>query len=188
MSHVAKLIYSSITSLDGFIEDATGSFEWSEPDDEVHTFINDLFRPVGTHLYGRRLYEVMAVWETLGTPDQPTVMRDFAQIWKAVEKIVYSRTLEAPMTPRTRIEPEFNVGAVAQMKQESDADMIVGGAELAATAFRAGLVDECHQFVVPVAIGGGKPFLPRGVRLDLELLDERRFGNGTVYLRYAVRS
>jgi dihydrofolate reductase len=186
---VAKLIYSAITSLDGYIADQDGNFEWAVPDEEVHTFINDLERPVGTYLYGRRLYEVMVGWETDPTlADQSPVMRDFAQIWQAADKIVYSKTLQTVSTARTRIERDFDPEAVRQMKALAGRDLIVGGANLAAQAFRAGLVDECHLFVAPMVVGGGKRSLPNDVRLKLELLDERRFGNGMVYLHYRTRT
>jgi dihydrofolate reductase len=186
---VAKLIYSAITSLDGYIADEDGNFDWAVPDEEVHTFINDLGRPVGTYLYGRRLYETMVGWETDPTlADQSPVMRDFAQIWQAADKIVYSKTLEAVSTARTRIERDFDPEAVRQMKALARGDLIVGGPDLASQAFKAGLVDECHLFVVPMVVGGGKRFLPNDVRLKLELLDERRFGNGMVYLHYRTRT
>jgi dihydrofolate reductase len=184
---MGKLIYAAITSLDGYVEDAAGSFDWSVPDDEVHAFINELERPIGTHLYGRRLYEVMAAWETIDTSeDQPAAIREFAAIWRAAEKVVYSRTLDAPSTARTRIEREFEPGAVQALKAGAERDLGVGGAELAGRALAAGLVDECHLFISPIVVGGGKPALPSGVRVELELLEQRRFGNGVAYLRYAV--
>jgi dihydrofolate reductase len=186
---MAKLIYSAIASLDGYIADEDGNFDWAVPDEEVHAFINDLDRPLGTYLYGRRMYETMVGWETDHTlAEQSPVMRDFAQIWQAAEKIVYSRTLEAVSTARTRIERDFEPDAVRQMKASAQRDMIVGGADLAAHAFRAGLVDECHLFVSPIVVGGGKRSLPNDVRLKLELLDERRFGNGVVHLHYRTRT
>ncbi len=186
---MAKLIYSAITSLDGYIADDDGKFDWAEPDEEVHTFINDLERPVGTYLYGRRMYEVMVGWESAHTiADQPPFMQDFAQIWQAADKIVYSKTLEAVSTARTRIERDFDPEAVWQMKARAGRDIIVGGPELAAQAFRAGLVDECHLFVAPVMVGGGKRSLPDNVRLKLELLDEHRFDSGMVYLYYRTRT
>jgi dihydrofolate reductase len=186
---MAKLIYSAITSLDGYIADEDGNFDWAVPDEEVHAFINDLDRPLGTYLYGRRMYETMVGWETDHTlAEQSPVMRDFAQIWQAAEKLVYSRTLEAVSTARTRIERDFEPDAVRQMKASAQRDMIVGGADLAAHAFRARLVDECHLFVVPIVVGGGKRSLPDDVRLKLELLDERRFGNGVVHLHYRTRT
>jgi dihydrofolate reductase len=186
---MAKLIYTGIMSLDGYTADEDGKFDWAVPDEEVHAFVNDLERPIGTYLYGRRMYELMVAWEhpeTLG--DQRPVMLDFAQIWQAADKIVYSRTLETVSTARTRIERDFDAQAVRQLKAAAGRDIIVGGPELAAHPIRAGLVDEIHQFVNPVIVGGGKRFLPDGARLDLELLDERRFGNGVVYLRYRTRT
>jgi dihydrofolate reductase len=186
---VAKLIYSAIASLDGYIEDEGGKFDWAEPDEEVHAFINDLERPIGTYLYGRRLYEVMLAWETeSGLADQSPVTRDFAEIWQAAEKIVYSKTLEAVSTARTRIERSFDPEAVRQLKAAAARDIAVGGPDLAAQAFEAGLVDELHLFVAPIVVGGGKQALPDNVRQELELLDERRFGRGIVYLRYRTRT
>ncbi|HEX8132000.1 MAG TPA: dihydrofolate reductase family protein [Actinomycetes bacterium] len=182
---MAKLIYSALTSLDGYVADEAGSFDWAMPDEQVHAFINDLMRPVGTHLYGRRLYEVMAGWETdPSLAEQSPVMRDFAELWQAADKIVYSTTLAAPSTARTRIERSFHPEAVRELKATADRDLVVGGPELAAQAFAAGLVDECHLFLAPVIVGGGKRSLPDHVRLQLELLDERRFGNGMVHLGY----
>ena len=186
---MAKLIYSAIASLDGYVADEDGNFDWAAPDEEVHTFVNDLDRPLGTYLYGRRMYETMVGWETDHTlAEQSPVMRDFAQIWQAADKIVYSRTLEAVSTARTRIERDFEPDAVRQMKASAQRDMIVGGADLAAHAFRARLVDECHLFVVPIVVGGGKRSLPDDVRVELELLDERRFEGGVVYLHYRTRT
>jgi dihydrofolate reductase len=186
---MAKLIYSAIASLDGYVADADGNFDWAVPDEEVHTFINDLERPVGTYLYGRRMYETMVVWETDPTlADQSPLMRDFAEIWQAADKIVYSKTLEEVSTARTRIERDFDPEAVRQMKALARRNLIVGGPELAAQAFRAELVDECHLFVVPMVVGGGKRSLPDNVRMKLDLLDERRFGNGMVYLEYRTRT
>jgi dihydrofolate reductase len=185
---MAKLIYSAIASLDGYVADEDGNFDWAVPDEEVHTFINDLERPVGTYLYGRRMYETMVGWETdLTLADRSPLMRDFAEIWQAADKIVYSKTLEAVSTARTRIERDFDPEAVRQMKALAGRDLIVGGPELAAQAFKAGLVDECHLFVAPMVVGGGKRSLPDNVRLKLELLDERRFGSGMVYLYYRSR-
>ena len=182
---MAKLIYSAITSLDGYVADEDGNFEWAVPDEEVHTFINDLERPVNTYLYGRRLYETMVGWETDPTlADQSPVMQDFAEIWQAANKIVYSKTLQTVSSARTRIERDFDPEAIRQMKARLGSDVIVGGPELAAQAMKAGLVDELHLFVVPIVVGGGKQSLPNNVRQKLELLDERRFGNGMVYLRY----
>jgi dihydrofolate reductase len=186
---MGKLIYAINTSLDGYIEDNEGNFSFTRPDEDVHRFINDLERPIGTHLYGRRLYETLAVWET--DPDlagESDYMRDFAEIWQAAEKIVYSRSLEKALTRRTRIEPEFDPDAVRKMKESAGQDLHIGGPMLAAEAFKAGLVDECHLFVAPVAIGTGKPALPPDLRLSLELLDEHRFGGGTVHLHYGVKA
>jgi dihydrofolate reductase len=184
---MAKLIYAAITSLDGYVADVGGKFDWGEPDEEVHTFVNDLERAVGTYLYGRRLYEVMVAWERLNVADQPPYIRDFAEIWQAADKIVYSTTLESVSTARTRLERAFDPDAVRQLKASAQRDLAVGGPELAAQAFRAALVDECHLILAPIAVGGGKQSLPDGVRLELELLDERRFGNGMVHLRYGLR-
>jgi dihydrofolate reductase len=172
------LVYSAIASLDGYIADEDGRFDWSAPDEEVHAFVNDLEREVGTFLLGRRMYEVLAVWETMDDP--APVMRDFAQIWLAADKVVYSRTLAQPSTARTRIEREFDPEAVRRIEGE----LSIGGAELAGQAIRAGLVDELRLFVSPVVVGGGTAALPDGVRRDLELVEERRFGNGVVFLRY----
>ncbi len=173
---MAKLIYSVIASLDGYVADEDGNFDWAAPDEEVHAFINDLDRPVGTYLYGRRMYETMAGWETDPTlADQSPPMRDFAEIWQAADKIVYSRTLQAVSTARTRIERDFDPEAVRQTKALAGRDLIVGGPELAARAFEAGLVDECHLFVAPVVVGGGKRSLPDNVRLELELLGRTPF-------------
>jgi dihydrofolate reductase len=186
---MAKLIYSAITSLDGYIADEDGNFDWAAPDEEVHAFVNDLERPVGTYLYGRRMYEVMAPWETDPTlADQSRVMRDFAQLWQAADKVVYSKTLETPSSARTRIEPNFDPEAVRQLKTQAERDLAVGGHDLAAQAIKAGLVDEWHLFLTPVVVGGGTPSLPDRVRVKLELLDERRFGSGVVFLRYRTRS
>jgi dihydrofolate reductase len=183
----AKLTYSTIASLDGYVEDADGEFDWGAPDEEVHAFVNDLERAAGTYLYGRRMYEVMAVWES---PDmiagQPAVMQDFAAIWRAAEKVVYSRTLETVSSARTRIEREFDPEAVRQLKAEAQRDITVGGPELAAHAMRAGLIDECHLLIVPIVVGGGKRSLPDGVRMELELVDHRAFGSGVVHLHYRL--
>ena len=185
---MAKLIYSALTSLDGYVADEDGNFDWAKPSEEVHVFVNDLERPVGTHLYGRRMYEVMAYWETADTvADQPPFIRDYAKIWKAAEKIVYSRTLAEVSSAKTRIEREFDIDAVRQLKATADRDIGVGGPDLAAQAIKAGLVDELHLFLAPVVVGGGKPSLPDDVRLELELLDERRFANGVVHLHYRTR-
>ena len=186
---MAKLIYPAIASLDGYIADEAGNFDWAVPDEEVHTFVNDLERSVGTYLYGRRIYQVMDVWETDHTlADHSPVTRDFAQIWQAADKIVYSKTLEKVSSARTRIERDFDPEAVRQMKARAGRDISVGGSDLAAQAIKAGLVDEWHLFVTPIVVGGGKRSLPDDVRVKLELLDERRFGNGMVYLYYRTKT
>jgi len=185
---MAKLIYSALTSLDGYVADEDGNFDWARPSEEVHVFVNDLERPVGTHLYGRHMYEVMAYWETADTvADAPPFFRDYAKIWKAAEKIVYSRTLAEVSSARTRIERDFDIDAIRQLKATADRDISIGGPDLAAQAIEAGLVDELHLFLAPVVVGGGKPSLPDKVRLELELLDERRFANGVVHLHYRTR-
>jgi dihydrofolate reductase len=185
---MAKLIYSAITSLDGYVADENGNFDWAAPDEEVHRFVNDLERPIGTYLYGRRIYETMVYWETAHTlPDQPPFIQDFAGIWQAADKIVYSKTLETPSSARTRIERDFDPDAVRRMKASAGRDITVGGSDLAAQAIKAGLVDEYHLFLTPIIVGGGKQSLPDNVRLELELLDERRFGNGVVHLHYRAK-
>jgi dihydrofolate reductase len=182
---MAKLIYIANVSLDGYIEDANGSFDWTEPDEELFSFITDLIRPVDTWLYGRRLYETMAVWETDATlAAQSEPMADFAKVWQAGDKVVYSTTLPAVSTARSRLERSFDPDSVRDMKRSVTGDMTVGGANLAAHAFKGGLVDECHLFIHPVLVGGGKPALPRDARAELQLVDERRFPNGVVYLRH----
>ncbi len=184
---MAKLIYSAIASLDGYVEDEQGSFDWAAPDHEVHAFVNDLERPIGTYLYGRRMYETMVFWETVDTGlDQPGEVRDFARLWRAAEKVVYSRTLHSVSSARTRIEHGFDPQTARHLKETSGHDLSIGGPELAGQAIGAGLVDECHLFVSPVLVGGGKRSLPAHVRSDLELLDERRFGNGVVHLHYRI--
>jgi dihydrofolate reductase len=186
---MARVIYSAITSLDGYVADKDGKFDWAEPDEEVHAFVNDLERPIGTYLYGRRLYEVMTYWETPPSlADQPRVVQDYAKIWQAADKIVYSRTLKTVSSARTRIERDFVPEAVRQMKATAGRDISVGGPELAGQAIEAGLVDEMHLFVGPIVVGGGKPSLPDDVRVTLELLDERRFRNGVVHLHYRTRT
>ena len=186
---MAKLIYSAITSLDGYVADEDGNFDWAAPDEEVHSFVNDLERSVGTYLYGRRMYEVMVFWETAHTlADQPPFIRDFADIWRAADKIVYSKTLETVSSAKTRIERDFDREAVRQMKASAERDISVGGPGLAAQAIEAGLVDECHLFLTPIVVGGGKKSLPDDVWLRLELLDERHFGNGVVHLHYRTRT
>jgi dihydrofolate reductase len=185
---MAKLIYSAITSLDGYVADEQGSFDWAAPDEEVHAFVNDRIRPLGTHLYGRRMYEVMVAWEhDENFPDRAPVTIDFARIWQGADKVVYSRTLEAPSSARTRIEREFDPEAVRRMKREASSDLSVGGPELAAEAIRAGLVDEIELLLNPIVVGGGNPALPRGVRVPLELLEERRFRGGVVLVRYRTK-
>jgi dihydrofolate reductase len=185
---MAKLIYSALTSLDGYINDEDGSFDWAAPDEEVHRFVNDLSRPVGTFLLGRRMYETLAVWETMPTDDQSPAIGDFAGIWRSADKVVYSRSLDTVASARTRIERDFDPEAVRALKASAGADLSIGGPDLAASAFRAGLVDECQLFLSPIVVGGGTPSLPDKVRLELELLDERRFGNGVVHLHYRARS
>ncbi len=184
---MARLSYLAITSLDGYVADESGRFDWAEPDEAVHIFVNDLVRSAGTYLCGRRMYEVMAVWETLDSDlEQPPYIRDFARIWQAADKIVYSRTLTAVATARTRIEREFDPEVVRRMKANLESDIMIGGPTLASEAIEAGLVDEYHLFVAPVAVGGGLRFLPDHIRLDLVLLDERRFASGMVYLHYGA--
>jgi dihydrofolate reductase len=186
---MAKLIYTALASLDGYVEDTGGAFDWAAPDEEVHRFVNDLERPVGTHLYGRRMYETMAGWETDPTfAEHSPVTRDYAAVWQAADKIVYSSSLDSVSTPRTRLEREFDPGAVGELKGVAEADLAVGGATLAAEALRAGLVDELHQLLYPVIVGGGTHWLPDGLRLDLELQDEHRFPTGVVYLHYRTRT
>jgi dihydrofolate reductase len=181
---MARLIYSGIMSLDGYTADREGNFDWGMPDEEVHGFINDLERAAGTYLYGRRMYEVMAGWETMDLAGQPAVMHDFAQIWRAADKVVYSTTLDAASTARTRIERDFDPEAVRQLKMSAERDITVGGPGVASHAIKAGLVDEFHLFLTPIVVGGGTRFFPDGVRLKLELLDQRRFRNGVVHLHY----
>ena len=186
---MAKLLYVMNVSLDGYIADEDGKFDWGAPDEEYFSFINDLLRPVGTYLYGRRLYELMAVWETdPAAAAQSPGTREFAEIWQAADKVVYSRTLAAASTTRTRIERDFEPEAVRQLKAAAERDVTVGGPTLGAHAITAGLVDEYHLFVWPVVVGGGKPVLPNKARLQLELLDERRLGSGVVYLRYRTQT
>ena len=186
---MAKLIFSAITSLDGFIEDEQGTFEWAVPDLEMHQFANDLERSIGTHLYGKRMYETMAVWQTLGDePDAPPVEAEYAELWRGLDKVVYSRTLDDVWTPRTRLERRFDPAEVRALKESSGADISISGPELAGHAFRAGLVDEVHLFVHPIVVGGGKPGLPRGVTIELELVEERRFGSGAIHLHYRTGS
>ena len=186
---MAKLVYSALGSLDGYIADEHGNFDWAVPDDEVHAFINDLDREAGTYLYGRRMYEVMVGWETPeALPDQAPLMLDFARIWQAADKIVYSKTLARVLTARTRIERDFDPEAIQRLKASTERDFLIGGSDLAGQAIKAGLVDELQLFVAPVVVGGGNPTLPDDVRLGLELLEERRFANGMVFLHYRVRN
>jgi dihydrofolate reductase len=180
------LIYSAIASLDGYVNDTDGRFDWAAPDAELHAFVNDLERPIGTYLYGRRMYETMAVWETIDDPAPE--MRDYAELWRAADKVVYSTTLDTVTTSRTRLERAFEPEAVRALKSAAASDLSVGGPGLAAAALRAGLVDECHLFLHPVAVGGGTPALPAGARTEFELLNERRFGSGAVHLHYRVTS
>jgi dihydrofolate reductase len=183
---MAKLIYSSIASLDGYVADENGNFDWGAPDEDVHTFVNELERPIGTYLYGRRMYDVMRYWETADTEDQPGFTREYARIWQAADKVVFSTTLNTATTARTTIERNFDADAIRTMKGSGERDISVGGPTLAAVAFRAGLVDECHLILAPVLVGGGTRSLPDGARAELELLDERRFTNGMVHLHYRI--
>jgi dihydrofolate reductase len=183
---VGKLIYIAITSLDGYVADVQGNFEWSAPDEEVHGFVNELQRSIGTYLLGRKMYEVLAVWETMPLEGEPPVMKEFAALWRAADKVVYSSTLTERLTSRTRVERDFDPDAVRALLK-SDSDVSVAGPRLAAAAIRAGLVDEIHQFVSPVIVGGGTAWLPADVHIDLELVEERRFTGGVVYVRYRVR-
>ncbi|MET4782403.1 dihydrofolate reductase family protein [Glaciihabitans sp. UYNi722] len=182
---MARLIYSGIMSLDGYIADEHGDFNWSAPDEEVHAFVNDLERSIGTYLLGRRMYEIMVFWENADSfANESPVMQDFASVWQSADKVVYSTTLETMSSARTRLETAFDPDAIRQLKATAERDISVGGPHLAAQAIAAGLVDEYHLFINPVVIGGGTRYLPDGVRLPLELREERRFGNGVVYLRY----
>jgi dihydrofolate reductase len=186
---MAKLIYITPASLDGYIADETGDFEWSAPAEKGLAFINDVVRPIGTYLYGRKMYQTMAVWETPDVfPSRTPAILDFARIWQAADKIVYSKSLETVSTGKTLLEREFDPEAVRRLKAQLPHDVTVGGPNLAAHAIRAGIVDEYHLFVVPAILGGGKPVLPANVRVTLELLDERGFGKGMVYLRYRAVS
>ena len=185
---MAKLIYSAIASLDGYVADPDGNFDWAAPDEEVHAFVNDLERAVGTYLYGRRMYDVMVAWETMPVADQPSVVRDFAEIWRAADKVVYSTTLQTAHSARTRIERTFDPDAVRQMKATAGRGISVGGPGLAAEAIEAGLVDEYHLFLTPILVGGGTSWLPNDVRVELELLDERRFAGGMVHLHHRTKA
>ena len=185
---MARLIYSMLASLDGFVADVDGDFSWAAPDEEVHRFVNDLERSVGTYLFGRRMYEVMAVWDDpAALADEPAYVREFGEAWRAADKIVYSTTLADVRTGKTRVERGFDPDAVRRLKAAAEHDIAIGGPHLAGQALRAGLVDELHLLAVPAVVGGGTPWLPAGVRLRLELLEERRFAAGIVSLRYGVR-
>lgn len=183
---MAKLIYMALSSLDGYIADENGNFDWAAPDEQVHTFINDLIRPVGTHIYGRGMYEVMSAWETLPTHDEPPCIADFAALWRAADKVVYSSTLHTVSTARTQLNRVFDPETVRQMKSATQQDLSIAGPALAAHAFKAGLIDVCHLFISPVIVGGGASAFPSDIRLALRLQEERRFPNGTVYLQYRV--
>ena len=183
---MGRLVYGAIASVDGYVEDATGAFDWAAPDAEVHAFVNDLERPTGTYIYGRRMFETMKVWDdTTNFAGEPPEILDYAELWQAAEKIVFSTTLDAVPTRRTRLERRFDPDEIAKMVRGSDRDVSIGGATLAARAFAAGMVDEVHLFLNPIAVGSGKPALPGGV--GLELIDDHRFGSGVVHLHYAVK-
>ena len=184
---MARLRFGALASLDGYIADAEGRFDWAEPDEEVHAFVNDLQRPAGLHLYGRRMYEVLVAWETMQLDGEPDVIADYARIWRAADKVVYSSSLREVSSARTRLEARFDPEEIRRLKAEGDRDMLIGGPTLAARAFEAGLIDEVQLFVAPVIVGGGLRALPSWLRIDLELEAERRFGNGVVYLGYRVR-
>jgi dihydrofolate reductase len=185
---MAKLIYAAISSLDGYVADSEGNFDWSMPSEEVHRFVNNLERRIGTYLYGRRMYEVMRYWETASTGNgEPSVGQEFAKMWQATDKIIYSRSLENVSTARTKLEREFDPAAIRRMKADASRDIAVSGPTLAGQALKLGLVDECHLFLSPIVVGGGTPALPDNVRVQLELLDQRRFGNGVVHVHYRVR-
>jgi dihydrofolate reductase len=185
---MGRLVYTTICSLDGYTADADGKFDWAMPDEEEHAFVNDLERPVGTYLYGRRMYETMAVWQEMGGPDVSPVENDYAEVWRAADKVVYSTTLPEVSTPRTRLERAFDADAVRRLVADTDRDVGIGGSTFAASVVRAGLVDDLHLFLHPVVVGGGTRALPDGVRLHLDLVEEHRFGSGVVHLRYTVRS
>lgn len=185
---MAKLIYAAISSLDGYVADSEGNFDWSMPSEEVHRFVNNLERRIGTYLYGRRMYEVMRYWETASTGNgEPSAGQEFAKMWQANDKIIYSRSLENVSTARTKLEREFDPAVIRRMKADASRDIAVSGPTIAGQAMKLGLVDECHLFLSPIVVGGGTPALPDNVRIQLELLDERRFGNGVVHLHYRVR-
>ncbi len=182
---MGRLIYSAMQSLDGYVADAAGKFDWAEPDESVHTFANELQRTIGMNLLGRRMYEVMSAWETLGAQgDEPAYIQEFGELWRASDKVIYSTTLDSVPAARTRIERAFEPDAVRRMKDEIVGDISIAGPTLAAQAIAAGLVDEYQLFVVPVIVGGGTRCLPDGIRLDLQLVSQRRFDNGTVYVSY----
>ena len=183
---MAKLIYSAIASLDGYVEDEHGGFGWAKPDEEVHAFVNELEHSIGAYLYGRRMYETMVFWETASTSDEPAVFRDYAELWRAADKIVYSRTLGEVSSARTRIEREFDPDAIRALKRTTAADVSIGGSELAGQALAEDLVDELHLLLCPIIVGGGKPALPDHVQAELELVDERRFQGGVVYVSYRL--
>jgi dihydrofolate reductase len=183
---MARLVYANLTSLDLYVNDTNGDFQWAEPDAEVHAFVNDLERPMRTYLYGRRLYEVMAVWDTLDTSDEPPEMRDYAQQWREADKVVYSSSLSEVTTSRTRLERAFDPDVVRALIRDADTDVAIGGPTLAAHAFAAGLVDDVHLFLNPVIVGGGTRALPDGASVQLELVDEHRFANGVVHLHHRV--
>jgi dihydrofolate reductase len=184
---MGKLIYIANVSIDGYIEDSHGSLDWTEPDDEVFAFITDLIRSVGTYVYGRRMYETMAVWETdPALAAQSSLTGEFARIWQAARKVVYSATLNDVSTVNTQLERVFEPSTLRDLKASAPSDLTIGGPNVTAHAFKAGLVDECQLLIHPVFLGAGKPSLPRDLRADLELLDERRFGNGAVYVHYRV--
>jgi dihydrofolate reductase len=183
---VAKLVYSILASLDGYVADESGNFGWAAPDSEVHRFVNDLERSIGTMLLGRRMYDVLVAWETWDTSSEPDVIKDYASLWRTADKVVFSRTLERAASAKTSIERDFDPAAVRRLKSAAKRDLSIGGPELASLAFRAGLVDECHLFLMPVVIGGGKRALPQGTRLQLQLLGERRFASGAVHVHYRV--
>ena len=186
---MAKLIYSALASLDGYVEDKRGEFAWAAPDNEVHAFVNELERPIGTYLYGRRMYETMVYWETQGSgADDSVESNEYAEIWRAADKVVYSRTLQSPSSARTRVERDLDPTLIRQLKESSASDISIGGAAIAGQAIAAGLVDECHLFLYPIVIGGGKRALPDDVRVQLDLVQENSFRSGVIYLRYALRA
>ncbi len=182
---MAKLSYITNTSLDGYVEDEAGAFDWVDPD-QIFAFITELLRPIGTYLYGRRLYETMAYWDA-PVDGYPSAQRDFARVWQKAEKIVFSRTLAGATTRNTRVERNFNLEAIRKLKRESEHDIEIGGAELAGLALEADLVDECHLFLNPVIVGGGKPAFRAALRRNLELLDTRRFDTGVIHVHYRIR-